>query len=130
MEKEVFKSERYFTIFDYSVSHGQLMLRADKRKGYKENIDVIFFDTTFIQIFTMLHGITIRLIDKNSIINFSTVVKYLSHEENNLCEIESDGEKYYIAASFVKVFENELEFNETSLGGENKEKIRIIAESH
>jgi hypothetical protein len=34
----------------------------------------------------------------------------------HLFVIESGGERYYLAASFVKVFENELEFNQTSLG--------------
>lgn len=129
MKNEIFKSDRYFTVFDYSVSHGRLILRSDKRKGYKKNIDIVFFDTNFMQLFTMLYGVTIRLIDKNNVVNYNKVVKYLSHKENNLFELESDGEKYFIAASFVKVFENKLEFNETGLDGENKKKNREITGS-
>lgn len=127
MNKEIYKSDRYFTVFDYLVSHGQLLIRSDKRKGGKENIDIIFFDTTFVQLFTMLYGITIRLVDKFEVVNYNSVIDYLSHEENNLFEIESSEEKYYIAASFVKVFENVLEFNETSLGYENKGREKEIA---
>ncbi|NBA86185.1 hypothetical protein GVN16_10460 [Emticicia sp. CRIBPO] len=129
MSKEIFKSDRYFTVFDYLVSHGQLLIRSDKRKGSKENIDIIFFDTSFMQLFTTLSGITIRLVNSNSITTYTAVKKYLSYEENNLFEIESEGEKYYIAASFVKIFENELEFNETSLGYESKGRQNEIAGS-
>jgi hypothetical protein len=129
MNKEIFKSDRYFTVFDYLVSHGQLLIRSDKRKGGNENIDIIFFDTSFVQLFTMLFGITIRMVAKSTVANYISVNKYLSEEENNLFEIESGGEKYYIAASFVRVFENELEFNETSLGYENKGREKEIAGS-
>jgi len=129
MNKEIFKSDRYFTVFDYLVSHGQLLIRSDKRKGGDENIDIIFFDTSFVQLFTMLFGMTIRIVDKSTVANYISVNKYLSDEENNLFEIESGGEKYYIAASFVRVFENELEFNETSLGYENKGREKEIAGS-
>jgi|ERR1035437_2127079 hypothetical protein len=129
MNREIFKSERYFIVFDYLVSHGQLLLRSDKRKGYQKNIDIIFFDTTFVQMFTMLYGITISIVDNLKTINYKSVNNYLNQEENVLFEIISGEEKYYIAASFVKVFENELEFNETSLGLEHKGQMNIIAQS-
>jgi len=129
MNKEIFKSDRYFIVFDYLVSHGQLLIRSDKRKGGKENIDIIFFDTSFVQLFTMLFGITIRRVDKSKVANYISLNKYLSEEENNLFEIKSGEEKYYIAASFVRVFENQLEFNETSLGYENNGRENEIAGS-
>jgi hypothetical protein len=129
MNTEIFKSERYFTVFDYSVSHGQLLLRSDKRKGFKENIDIIFFDTNFVQLFTLFSGIIIRKVDTELNIDYPSVKKYLSHQENNMFEIESGNEKYYVCASFVRVFENELEFNETSLNYENKDSNREIASS-
>ncbi len=130
MKKEIFKSERYFTVWEYIVSHGQLLLRSDKRAGYDENIDIIFYDTSFIQLFTSLQGIIVRVVDKKSITNYNTLNEYLSYETKNLFEIESNGEKYYIAASFVKVYENDLAFHETSLGiAENKGRAKEIAGS-
>jgi hypothetical protein len=129
MSKNIFESDRYFTIYGYSVSHGQLLIRSDKRKGGGVNIDIIFFDTTFIQLFAMLWGVTIRAVDKSAVKNYDSVEKYLSFEKNNLFEIESGKEKYYIAASFVKIFENDLEFNETSLGYQNRDRLKEIAGS-
>jgi hypothetical protein len=129
MSKEIFKSEKYFSVFDYFISHGQLLIRAAKREGQNANIDIIFFDTTFIQLFTMLHGLTITLVRKDLIRNYNSVNKYLKFDNSNLFELKSGDERYYIAASFVKVFENELEFNETSLGMVYKGREKEIAGS-
>ena len=66
-------------------------------------------------------------IDDISIINYSAVKKYLSYNNNYLFEIESNGERYYIAASFVRVYENQFEFFESSLNtGEKGVEIACI----
>ncbi|MGB4775789.1 MAG: hypothetical protein WBP45_11495 [Daejeonella sp.] len=129
MYKEIFKSERYFTVFDYFISHGQLLIRSKKDDEQKFNIDIIFFDTTFLQLFTMLNSLTIRVICKDDFSKYNSVKKYFSYENSNLFELESGDEKYYIAASFVQVFENDLEFNETSLGMIYKGREKKIAGS-
>ncbi|MEM7548055.1 MAG: hypothetical protein AAF363_00165 [Bacteroidota bacterium] len=135
MYNEIFSSARYFVICDYSPSLRRLLIRADKRKGYDINLDIVFFDTDYIQLASMLNGIKVHLLDKTSasvpnIPNYEALSKYLSFEDNNLFELESnDGAKYYIAASFVKVFENEFEFNETSLNLEKQDQLKEIASS-
>lgn len=129
MDKEIYKSEKYFTVFDYFLSHGQLLIRSSKGEDQKSNIDIIFFDTTFVQLFTMLHGITIKVIAKSEFNSYDSVQKYLNYDTSNLFEITSNNEKYYIAASFVRVFENELSFNETSLGLLHKGRDKEIAGS-
>ncbi|GAB2769820.1 hypothetical protein GCM10027275_10410 [Rhabdobacter roseus] len=129
MNKDIFNSDRDFTVFDYFISHGQLLIRSKKGDNQKCNIDIIFFDTTFLQLFTMLYGLTIRVVNKDDFIKYDSVNKYLSYDNSNLFEIISGNEKYYIAASFVKVFENELEFNETSLGMIHKGREKEIAGS-
>jgi len=94
------------------------------------NIIIIFFALDYIQISSMLRGLTIRISNGNTnALNYTAVNKYLSYKNNHLFEIESEGEVYFIAASFIKVFENELEFNETSLGFDNKGKDKLIASS-
>lgn len=117
MSKEIFKSNKYFTVFDFLISHGQLLLRASKDEDNFKNIDIIFFGTRYIQLFTSLSGLSISLVENNKeIINYSTVNCFLITNENYLFEIETKNEKYYVGASYFKVYENELEFNETSLG--------------
>ena len=129
MQNEIFKSERYFTIFDTIVSHGQLLLRSQKGGDYDDNIDIIFFSADYIQLYSMLKGVKIKRLDINSVIDYNSVVKYLSFDNHYLFEIESDKEKYYVAASFIRVFSNTLDFNETSLGFSNIGRENEIANS-
>ncbi len=129
MKQEIFKSDRYFTTFDVLVSHGQLLLRSQKNDTYYFNIDIIFFDTIYIQLFSRLNGLSIKIVSRKDVIEYKSVSKYLSDENNHLFEIESEDEKYYIAASFVRVFENKLDFNETSLNFENKGREKEVATS-
>jgi hypothetical protein len=117
MNKSIFQSARHFKVSDFLTSHGQLLLRSNKTEEQKTNIDVIFFDTTYIQLFASLNGITIKIEPDKKITNYNSVTSYLNYSHNNLFEIETEkDEKYYIAASFFRVYENELEFGETSLG--------------
>ncbi len=117
MNKEIFKSDRYFTVFDFLISHGQLLLRSSKDDSSVKNIDIVFFGIKYIQLFTSLIGISIRIVDKTiSLINYNCVDSFLDNDENYLFEIGTGGEKFYVGASYFKVYENELEFNETSLG--------------
>jgi hypothetical protein len=117
MSKEIFKSNRHFTIFDFRISHGQLLLRSSKDDNNIKNIDIVFFGVRYIQLFTSFPGLSIRSIEgKDDLINYDSVNAYLKNEKNHLFEIETKSEKFYIAASFFKIYENELEFNETSLG--------------
>jgi hypothetical protein len=128
--REIYKSARFFTFFDFVISHGQLLLRSQKNDGLANNIDIIFSGTTYIQSFSRLNGLRISRI-KNSIsgIDYDTVKKYLEYDSNYLFEIESNNEKYFIAASFVTVFENQLGFSESSLNTIGKERGIEIATS-
>ena len=123
---EIFKSDRYFTFYDIVVSHGQLLLRSQKTDELTNNIDIIFLNATYIQSFSRLWGIKIsRVEDSIDVINYDTVKKYLGYKDHYLFEIESNNEKYYIAASSLRVFENQLEFSESSLNYSVNKGIEI-----
>lgn len=101
MSKELFTSNRIFTLSHFGAGHGQLLLRSDSRAGYDFNMDIVFYDTTYIQLFSRLNGLSIKLLGKNeNPINYSLLGEHLRYAENNLFEIESAGEKYYLAAAF------------------------------
>ena len=131
MNNEIYKSERYFTVFDFKISHGQLLLRSSKDDENNKNIDIIFFGSRYIQLFTSFYGISIRTVEKNkNQISYNSVETFLNHDVNYLFEIETKDEKFYIGASYFKVYEYELSFNETSLGwGEYKGREKEIAGS-
>ena len=117
MDEILYASDRYFTVFDFLISHGQLLIRSSKSGEFGENIDIIFFNVNFQQLSTYCKRLTIRRASlPTTSVKSKAVADFLVGEENYLFEIESNNEKYYIAASFFKVYENRLEFHETSLG--------------
>lgn len=126
--KDIFKSDRYFTVFDYSVGHSQLLIRSARQNDGEKNIDIIFFDTTFVQSYMSFDGLKIRFGNRKDA-SYAGVKEYLESNENSFFEIESGGSKYYIAASFMRVYENELGFKETSLGVVYKGRETEIAAS-
>jgi len=50
---------------------------------------------------------------------YSSIEPILQNENNHLFEIETNEEKFYLISSYFKVFENDLEFHQTSLGLSN-----------
>ena len=113
---EIFQSNRYFILFDIIASHGQLLLRSQKTEENALNIDIVFYDTTFIQLFSRLSSVRISIVSKDvKDFNYESVKKYLDHSDTHLFQIESNNEKYHIAASFLRVYENQMEFSESSL---------------
>ena len=77
-----------------------------------------------------MHGVSIRLANDNqNLNNYNSLNSISDNLENHLFEINSTDESFYIGASYFKVYENELEFKETSLGlfevkGRDKEVAR------
>lgn len=115
MIKAVFKSDRYFVVYDYFVSHRQFLLRSVKDGDSEKNIDIIFFDTSYIKGPTNYKGVVIsKLVDLSALRS----IRSDSDTQGNVFTLKdtSSNIKTYIVASMVKVYENDLEFNETSLG--------------
>lgn|SRR3989344_4483379 len=129
MNKEIFKSDRYFQLHDYYISHGQLLLRARANQDHITNIDIIFFDTFYTQIASNLKGVIISVVENTDIVKYETVKNYLSYRSSCLFELECQNNKYYIAASFFTVYENTLGINETSLGRIGPGREKVIARS-
>ena len=117
MKIEIFNSERYFTVHDYFLSHKQLLLRSSKDEINLENIDIVFFGVEYIQLCTSLKSILINKIDwDKNLFHSNSIETFLSREKNSVFELTSNEEKFYVAASIVKIYLNELEYNQTSLG--------------
>jgi hypothetical protein len=126
MEKNIttFESDRYFTMFDFKISLGQLLLRSQKTDN-SSNVDIIFMSTSYVQLPTRLHGIHIKKLNEVEINKLNLANLILSSKYDNVFEVTSNGgNKYYVVASVFAVFENDLAFHETSLGGDltGKEK--------
>lgn len=110
MDNKIFESNRYFILFDYYPSHGQLLIRSQITDEYSKNMDLIFFDVDLIQIPTNFFGLNISKIegDKSLYIEFS--------KKNSSKNLYSLNKLSHVLASSLKIYKNELSFNESSLG--------------
>jgi hypothetical protein len=114
MPDPLYRSTRQFRVFDYSPSHSQLLIRSSINKDYQTNIDIIFFGVEYIQINLFLNGISI---DNDSNDTLTNVQNEPSRNDlNRIFKIISENRHYHIEAGFFKVYENTLEFSESSLG--------------
>lgn len=124
---KIFTSNRYFTLFDFLISHGQLLLRSSKNDKYTDNVDIIFFDVQYIQLHISLHGLSVSCPDKSELANLIQLSSSSTAAGKQIFEIKSGDANYYIAASYFTVYENQLEFNETSLGVlESKGRLKEV----
>ena len=92
------------------------MLRSNKNDSNKYNIDIIFFDVKYIQLPVSFDKIEINIHGQHENISYPTIKDILKYKNNYLYQVITNNELHFIVASFFKVFENELEFNQTSLG--------------
>lgn len=125
--KQKYSSNRKFNITDFHISHGQMLIRSAKMNENEFNIDIIFYDVKFLQIPDFMKGISIKKAEiNNNLLHYDSIRRKLNFKENFLFEVISEDEVFLIGASFFKVFENSLDFNESSLGIVNlkgREKI-------
>ena len=110
-------SERKFNITDFFLSHSQILIRSSKGGVNNNfNIDIIFFGVKFIQTPTLFNGISIKRCEFKDVITNNLIKGRIDYEGDNLFEIETEKEIFFIGAAFFRVYENELRFNESSLG--------------
>jgi len=113
-----FSSDRTFTVFDFNVSHSQLLLRSQKSEGNQNNIDIIFFGVSFLHIPSSIWGISIEDVTNNStkLNELGNCLDQTGFPASKVFAIKTKNVQYYIIGGFFKVYQNQLEFHETSLG--------------
>ena len=92
----MFNSKRVFQIWDYSVSHGQLLLRSAKADEHATNIDIVFWGVRAINLDAVLKGVALARTD-------------------NGYRIESNDRTQVVTAAGCKVFENSIDIFTSTL---------------
>ena len=110
----LYSSERPFQIWDFNVSHSQLLLRSPGSAGSGKNIDVIFLGVDFLGLPSILEGLTL---DRASPEEAAKVIKSLARggESCDVWSIRSEGRLYHVAAVALYVCENALDLFDSSL---------------
>ena len=111
----MFESRRDFKIWDYNVSHKQLLLRSPRTGANKENIDVIFWDVEFVSIPSVMQGIAIRTATEEEQMRFVAGERTASKHQTHTYRILSESDHGFVIASGCKVLKNILEIFDSSL---------------
>src|SRR5262245_45789885 len=105
---------RRFRLWDYNVSHDQLLLRSPKDERNLKNVDIIFWKVEYVEL-------TSRLIDVQPVFPTDEEVSRLSYRlrkminKNDIHVLESHEGRSVVVAAGYKVVENELDIFESSL---------------
>lgn len=111
----LYKSNRYFRIWAYTVSHSSLLLRSEMSYPDQDeysletsfNIDIEIWDVQYIRIPTSLDNIEIKEIAIELLP--LDIDKDLCKFDRKIFEIRSDNRKYYIIAGGLIIATNHWE---------------------
>lgn len=106
-----FESNSIFNLWSYDVSHSCLLLRGKRSlplKGIEDNknLDLFFYATSYIEIKDFFRGVLIKSASKKEIAYLKQ--RTTIDENTNAYVITSENKRYFIVASSLSIFENEL----------------------
>jgi hypothetical protein len=89
--KVVYKSDRLFSVFGYSMSHGLLLLRSGKsNENPTTRVDILFQDVRAMEVRVWFKGITIEEVDD---------LNFLEDQRSRPAEMIEPGNKAYALIS-------------------------------
>jgi hypothetical protein len=109
---ENFSSNRTFKVWEYQVSHGQLLIRSPKAPATARtpecltNVDLIFLGVEYLAIPRIFHGIEVATPINEEGKNIEVVLGK-SVDAGNIIILVSEGKRFVIVASVLKVYEND-----------------------
>lgn len=112
----MFSSERRFRLWDYKVSHKQLLIRSPRGADVETNVDLVFWGVERMDLATSFDGLVLSTTDEGHF------------------QIQTDGKFFQVVASGFKVLENSLDIFDSSLEGfaatsENRDLGTLLAHS-
>jgi len=104
-------------IWDYSVSHAQLLLRSAKEGEAQNslNIDLVFSGVFYVELRESLNGIRLVSPTQTELARLESRSRIRQDGTHTFFGILSNGERFFVGASHLKVAENTLGPKETSL---------------
>jgi hypothetical protein len=107
-----YSSDRVFQVWDYRVSHKQLLIRSPRGPECSENIDLVFWGVRALQVPTTLHGIELNVL---SLITGTAIGGPEPVGIVRKFVLSSGGEEFRIDAEGCKVLKNERDIFESTL---------------
>lgn len=105
---EGFKSDQFFKIWEYTVSHSTLLIRHDEAENDRV-IDVAFGSVDYLQIPKGFIGLEIAEATEDEKDSLSSFIQKSPNglPYNKVYVLITEGKRYYIVASFCNVYDHE-----------------------
>src|SRR5687768_14196095 len=108
------KFERSFKVWEYWVSHGQLLVRSAADIHYPRNIDVMFVDVRYMELpTTLMHGLELGDLRPEDQRRATEMVGPIIYHQ--VFVLVSGERRYLVVAGAVYVEENDLPLMKSSL---------------
>jgi hypothetical protein len=112
-----FTSARDFQLWDYSVSHAQLLVRSasDERDSTSRNVDVVFSGVFYLDTVDLFHGVQIEAASNVEVAEMERRCGVTEDEGHRYFVVRSGNRHNIFGAAFYRVTENSLHPGKTSL---------------
>lgn len=111
---DAFKTERVLKLWDYRVSHQQLLVRGPKGANQSKNLDIAFVGVRYLSIPSTMRGVSIEAANADEVRELQIVLGNLV-EPDSIFVMCTGASRHIVVAAAMKIFENELEIFESSL---------------
>lgn len=106
--------KRNFRLWDFRVSHDQLLLRSPKNAETPKNLDVAFVGVEYIELPTRMRELRIEEPEVDDHVRAEQALgRPVPHTQ--VFVIQTDDRRHIVVAAAVRFFENELDIFESSL---------------
>lgn len=112
-EKAMFESNRQFKLWDYNVSHQQLLLRSPRTGNETNNLDVVFWGVKHVCLPSILDELSLRLATTEEANRLSDMITTDSGVP--VFRVQASDGSGVVVADGCKVMQNELEIFDSSL---------------
>jgi hypothetical protein len=107
-------SDRRFRVWDYNVSHKQMLLRSPRSLDIETNVDIVIWGVEYLDLATSLDGVAMVPASVEEIGRAERALGRALDASHVFCLISGDRRFLVVAAGF-KVLENELDIFDSSL---------------
>lgn len=109
-----FDSDRRFRLWDYNVSHKQMLLRSPKSPEAGDNLDIVFWGVEYLGLATSLDGVKLAPASTEDHASAEWALGKTLDPSRVYCLISGDQHFIVVAAGF-KVLRNDLDIFDSSL---------------
>lgn len=107
--------ERVFQVWDYTVSHSQMVLRSPAGTDAPMNIDLIFTAVIYMRLPSVLSGLEFVESTQEEVAEVQAAIDSLEGVDETIWVLASGGARFIVAAGALRIDRNSLPLMKTAI---------------